>query len=451
MLKLTRELFALEPDAAKMDFYERGLYNHILASQDPESGMFVYLMSLKPGHFKTYSTPEDSFWCCVGTGMENHSKYADTIYFHDADSLFVNLFIASELTWPEKNISLRQETRFPESDTTVLKFKADRPVTLALKIRHPAWATRGLKVSVNGKIQAIDSVPSSYFTLRREWRNGDAVKIQLPMELHSEFLPGTTNEIALLYGPIVLAGELGTNNLPVPFARNQTDYSSLPDPAAPVFVCDATKLLVHVQAVPRRSLTFRTHGIGRPGDVTLIPFYQLHRQRYSVYWNLLSEAVWQKQKSALAAAEARRIADEARTVDLVRPGEPQSEIDHHLQGVKSDPLEGLGRKLRHAYDGGWFSYEMKVDGAVPNELVCNWWGDEEGERNFDILVDGVKIASEKLLHNRPGEFWDATYPIPADLTLGRSTVTVKLQAQPDNFAGGLFGARILRAQSNSKP
>jgi hypothetical protein len=332
----------------------------------------------------------------------------------------------------------------------VLKFKADRPVTLALKIRHPAWATRGLKVSVNGKIQAIDSVPSSYFTLRREWRNGDAVKIQLPMELHSEFLPGTTNEIALLYGPIVLAGELGTNNLPVPFARNQTDYSSLPDPAAPVFVCDATKLLVHVQAVPRRSLTFRTHGIGRPGDVTLIPFYQLHRQRYSVYWNLLSEAVWQKQKSALAAAEARRIADEARTVDLVRPGEPQSEIDHHLQGVKSDPLEGLGRKLRHAYDGGWFSYEMKVDGAVPNELVCNWWGDEEGERNFDILVDGVKIASEKLLHNRPGEFWDATYPIPADLTRGRSTVTVKLQAQPGNFAGGLFGVRILRAQAISR-
>jgi hypothetical protein len=102
MLKLTRELFARKPSAAKMDFYERALYNHILASQDPETGMFVYLMSLKPGHFKTYSTPEDSFWCCVGTGMENHSKYGDTIYFHGADSLYVNLFIASVLSWPEK-------------------------------------------------------------------------------------------------------------------------------------------------------------------------------------------------------------------------------------------------------------------------------------------------------------------------------------------------------------
>ena len=123
MLKLTRELFALEPDAQKMDFYERALYNDILASQDPDTDMFTYFMSLKPGHFKIYSTPENSFWCCVGTGMENHAKYGDTIYFHDDDSLFVNLFIASELTWPEKDITVRQETKFPESDTTTLEIQ----------------------------------------------------------------------------------------------------------------------------------------------------------------------------------------------------------------------------------------------------------------------------------------------------------------------------------------
>ena len=124
MLKLTRELFALKPDAAKMDFYERALFNHILASQDPETGMFVYFPSLKPGHFKVYSTPEDSFWCCVGTGMENHSKYGETIYFHDANSLFVNLFVASELSWKKKGLVVRQETGFPVSDTTILKIKA---------------------------------------------------------------------------------------------------------------------------------------------------------------------------------------------------------------------------------------------------------------------------------------------------------------------------------------
>ena len=190
MLKLTRELFALEPDAAKMDFYERALYNHILGSQDPETGMFVYLMSLKPGHFKTYSTPENSFWCCVGTGMENHSKYGDSIYFHDADSLFVNLFIASELNWPEKNISVRQETKFPESDTTVLKFKADKPVNFALKIRHPAWAADGVKVSVNGKKQTDVPRPAVISRVKREWHDGDTVEIHLPMTAaHRNFCP----------------------------------------------------------------------------------------------------------------------------------------------------------------------------------------------------------------------------------------------------------------------
>ncbi len=264
MLKLTRELFELHPDAAKMDFYERGLYNHILASQDPETGMFVYLMSLKPGHFKTYSTPEDSFWCCVGTGMENHSKYADTIYFHDADSLWVNLFIASELSWPEKNLSVRQETKFPESDTTVLKFKADKPTAFALKIRQPAWITDGVKISINGQKQKIDSAPGSYLTLQREWRDGDTVKIQLPMKLHTEFLPGTTNEIALLYGPIVLAGELGTNGMPVPFARNQTDFNRVPDPSAPMFVSTRGQFARTRQTGERAAIDFSHAWHGPP-------------------------------------------------------------------------------------------------------------------------------------------------------------------------------------------
>ena len=447
MLKLSRELFALHPDAAKMDFYERGLYNHILASQDPETGMFVYLMSLKPGHFKTYSTPEDSFWCCVGTGMENHSKYTDTIYFHDADSLFVNLFIASELNWAEKKISIRQETKFPESDSTTLKIKTDKPVNFSLKIRHPLWELEGMEVLVNGKAQSVASSPGSYFTLQREWHDGDEVSIQLPMKLHTESLRYTTNEVALLYGPIVLAGELGTNDMPNPFAKGQTDFSSLPAPTAPVFVGTAGYLLRHVKPVSGQPLTFRTDGIGRPQDVTLIPFYRLHRQRYSVYWNLLSEEGWQKQKTEVAAAEAKRIADEARIVDLVRPGEQQSEIDHHVQSEKSDSVEALGSKLRHAFDGGWFCYDLKVDGSMPNELVCHWWGDEQGERNFDILVDGVKIASQKLLHNEPGKFWDATYPIPFELTKDKTKVTVKWQAQPGNFAGGLFGVRILKSQT----
>ena len=448
MLKLTRELFELHPDAAKMDFYERTLYNHILASQDPETGMFVYLMSLKPGHFKTYSTPENSFWCCVGTGMENHSKYGDSIYFHDADSLYVNLFIASELAWKEKGVAIVQETRFPESDISVLKIKADKPASFKLQIRHPAWATAGLFVSVNGDKQSVTSAPASYFTLAREWHDGDRVEIRLPMQLHTEFLPGASNTIALLYGPIVLAGELGTNGMPSPFAKGQTDYSKFPAPAAPVFVGNLEKLLEHIQPVANQSLTFRTHELGRPGDITLIPFYRLHRERYSVYWKLLSETEWPAQSAEFAAAEALRIADEARVVDSVNPGESQSETDHHFQGGATHCGDFSSRKWRDAAD--WFTYEMKTLPDKPQQLACTFWGGEKGGRSFDVLVNGVIIATQELQKNHPGEFFEAAYPIPAELTQGKNSVTVKFVAHPGNLAGGVFGIRILKTTTPSK-
>jgi DUF1680 family protein len=448
LLKLTRELFALEPDAARMDFYERALYNHILASQDPKTGMFVYLMSLKPGHFKSYSTPEDSFWCCVGTGMENHSKYGDTIYFHDANSLYVNLFISSELTWAEKGISVRQETRFPENDAAVLKFKAEKPVKLALKIRRPAWAADPMTVKVNGRKQQAVSAPGSYLALDREWRDGDTVEIELPMKLRSETLPGVSNEVALLYGPIVLAGELGTNAMPNPITRNQTDYSKLPAPAVPVLVCEAGKLLENVAPVSGQPLTFCTHGIGQPQEVTLIPFYRMHRQRYSVYWKLLSDSEWKTQSVELAAAEARRIADEARVVDAVNPGESQSETDHQFQAGDSQSGEFNGRTWRHASD--WFSYVLKV---LPGEsllLACTYWGSDEGLRAFDVVVGGKIVATQQLSHNRPEEFFEAIYPLPSELMRGKSNVTIKFVAHPGNIAGGVFGIRILRAQTDSK-
>jgi uncharacterized protein len=302
MLKLTRHLFEWEPSAETMDFYERALYNHILASQDPEQGMFVYLMSLKPGHFKSYSTPEDSFWCCVGTGMENHGKYGDTIYFRDNNSLYVNLFIASELTWKEKGLVVRQQTRFPEQDRTRLTMKCDKPVKLALNIRFPSWAQSGMTVTVNGRRQSIKSKPGSYVTVERQWRNGDTVEVRLPMSLRLETLPGDPKTVAILYGPIVLAGELGTTNMPSPYVRNQTDLNKVPSPPVPVFVSDAKDVLNHVKPVARKPLTFQTKGIGKPQDVTLIPFYRMHHQRYSVYWSLCTEDEWKKKEAERAAA-----------------------------------------------------------------------------------------------------------------------------------------------------
>src|SRR5262249_30954369 len=196
MLKLTRHLFAWSPSADTMDFYERALTNHILGSQDPKTGMVIYYCPLKPGAFKTFSTPTDSFWCCVGTGMENHSKYNDTIYFHDSStsagqpsSLYVNLFIPSELTWKDKGFKIRQQTKYPEEGSTSLLVTAAAPVRLTIRIRYPGWATNGMTVLVNGTPQAISSSPGSYVAIDRTWKTGDLISVRTPMSLHMEALP----------------------------------------------------------------------------------------------------------------------------------------------------------------------------------------------------------------------------------------------------------------------
>ena len=286
MLKLSTHLFEWSPSARIMDFYERALYNDILASQDPDTGMFVYLMSLKPGGFKVYSTPENSFWCCVGSGMENHARYADAIYFHNPTNLFVNLFIPSELAWPEKGLLLRQETQFPDSDRTRLVFERVQTAKWALRIRWPEWAGSAFTVEVDGKQQKLAGQPGSYVSIERKWHSGDRVDVLLPMQLRAEFLPGTSNEVAVLYGPIVLAGELGTNSMPASvYVKNQTQFVHWPLPPAPTFACAPDAILAHIKPTDK-PLVFRTEGLAKPEDVLLTPLYRIHDQRYAVYWRL---------------------------------------------------------------------------------------------------------------------------------------------------------------------
>ncbi len=443
MLKLTRHLFAWEPSAETMDFYERALYNHVLASQDPETGMYVYLMSLKPGHFKTYSTPEHSFWCCVGTGMENHARYGESIYFHDGASLYVNLYIASELAWKAKGLTLRQETTVPESDVARLALKCAAPVRLTLRFRRPAWAGEGFVLAVNGAPVAVEGKPGSYVAVEREWKEGDRVEVRLPLALRTEALPGDPGTLAILYGPVVLAGELGTDGMPDPHARRQTEYSRVPSPEVPAFVADAKEVAGRIRPVAGRPLTFATQGLGRPRDVTLVPFYRLHHQRYSVYWKLCTEADWKRQEAGRAEAEARRQALEKRLVDVVRPGEQQPETDHAMKGERTEAGEHLGRKWRHATGGGWFSYELKVRPDVPMTLRCAYWGDDVG-RVFDVLVDGRTVATQKLERNKPGEFFDVDTAVPPGLTQGKEKVTVKFQGRAGSTAGGVFGCAMLK-------
>jgi hypothetical protein len=235
---------------------------------------------------------------------------------------------------------------------------------------------------------------------------------------------------------------LGNQNLPSDYARGQTDLVRVPSPEVPVFVCGAKELIAHTTRIPDRALAFRTRDVGRPEDVTLAPFYQTHHQRYSVYWRLLSQAGWEDYQARKTAEEVRRKELAARTLDSVTIGDAQSEADHQLKGERTASGNYNDRRWRHAVEGGWFSYAFKAGSGQPVAFVCTYLGDDSGPREFDILVEGEKVATQKLDHNRPGEFFEVEYPLSADLIRGKAVITVKFQAHPANFAGGVFGCGI---------
>src|SRR5262245_30315339 len=366
MLKLSRHLFSWEPSARTMDFYERGLYNHILASQDPATGMMTYYVPMRPGAFRTYSTTDASFWCCVGPGMENQAKYGETIYLRGDQVLYVNLFIASELNWKDKGLVMRQETKFPEGDVTRFSFKAANPVKLALKIRYPSWARSGITLMINGKKEPVKAAPGSYVTLERMWKTGDAVEIHLPMSLRLEAMPDDPKMVALLYGPIVLGGDLGKEDLTEErrFGPSAPQMGRIKPIQIPAFVGDLKDVLTKLKSVPGKPLHFRTAGLGQPQDVQLVPFYSLYDQRYNVYWKVYSPAEWEKHKNDLAVAEARRKQIENRTIDFITAGLPDSENGHHLQSENSESGVYDGKRWREARNG-WFSYELREAHAKP--------------------------------------------------------------------------------------
>ena len=375
MLRLTRHLFTLEPKARYADYYERALYNHILASQDPDTGMFTYYMSLKPGHFKTYSTPEGAFWCCVGSGMENHVKYGEAIYFHDDDGLYVNLFSPSELNWKAKGVTVRQETRFPDEGRTRLVISTQKPTQFTLHLRHPLWADQAPVVTVNGKAVATPNNPGSYIELNRTFSDGDVVEMNIQMHLRMESMPDNPNRVAIMYGPIVLGGLLGTEGMPAggPFSDSDTAFIEEPTPDVPVFVPPAGPLENWIKPIAGDPLTFHTVGAGRPQDVVLKPFYRIHRERYSIYWDVFDEAGWASEQAAYQAARAAQRALDESTIENVRLGIMLVEQEHDFQSEESTAGIAFGKKFRDAGSKGWFEFNIEVDPQVPTELMCTYW------------------------------------------------------------------------------
>jgi len=444
MLKLTRHIFEWSPSAEAMDYYERGLFNHILPSQDPETGMVIYYCPLRPGAWKSYSTANDSFWCCVGTGMENHTKYGDTIYFHGDRSLLVNLFIPSELTWTEQDLVVRQETRFPEEDATHLTVTASRPTRLAVSVRYPSWAVSGMTLTVNGRPQPVSAPRGSYVTIDREWKSGDRVDVRLPMTLRTEAMADNPKMIAVMYGPVVLAGDLGRDGLDAirRYGPSAPPVGRVKTPAIPAFIGNVAAVTKKITADSTRALQFRTVGLAQPHDVTLVPFYRILDQRYTVYWNVYSPEEWKVRAAAVAAVDARRKDVERRTIDRVVVDDSAGEQAHALRGENATEGFFEGRKTREAR-GGWFSYELKIAGDAPVTLAATYRGSEGRRRVFDVLVDDQKIATESLEYH-PTEELDKEYRVPDAITRGKDRLTVTFQAQRDTTAGALIEVRTVR-------
>ncbi len=289
MLKLTRHLFCWDANPKYADYYERALYNHILGQQDPQSGMVAYFLPMLPGAHKVYSTPENSFWCCVGTGFENHAKYGEAIYYNDGKGVYVNLFIPSELTWKERGISIKQETQFPNDENVLFSISTDKTTRMPIYLRYPYWASK-VEVKVNGKKVNIKQTPSSYITLDRTWKNGDKIEVRYPMNLHIAETNDNPDMAAIMYGPLVLAGMMGTDGMksPAPFSDPTlyNDYYTydyhVPTNMQTSLQVDRDNLSKSIVKVDGNKLVFKSV----KDNISLEPIHNVHHQRYVVYWNI---------------------------------------------------------------------------------------------------------------------------------------------------------------------
>lgn len=453
MLRLTEQLFAAQPSAAYADYYERALYNHILSSINPATPGYVYFTPIRPEHYRVYSQPDQGFWCCVGTGMENPGKYGEFIYAQAGDGIYVNLFIPSELRLTDGTV-LRQETRFPSDDKTALTLKLAKPSTFTLYLRDPAWVEKGgFAVKVNGQAVAVESAPSSYAAIRREWKSGDRVEVSLPMRTTLEQLPDGSPWYAIMRGPILLGAPSGTQDL-VGLRADDARMGHVahgpvvPMDKVPVLLTSAAELPKHVVPDPGAGpMHFRLTDVvdpAVPGGLPLAPFFGLHDQRYQIYWQIATPGELAARRDRLAAEERVKAAREAATLDSLAAGEQQPEVEHDFagEGTTKGTHEG-----RHWRDGQRFQYTLNTRGAKAAELEVTYWGGDSG-RVFDILANDTLLATEKLDNKQPGKFVSVRYPIPAAVLNASADgrITIKFVAK-QWVAGGVFEVRLMKPEA----
>jgi DUF1680 family protein len=449
MLKLTEHLFSWSPAADQMDFVERAMINHLAANIGRRPGEFGYFLGLASVGVKVFSTPFDSWWCCVGTGLENPARYGGQIYFRGPAILWINLYIASGLTWPEMGIRLTQETHFPEGENVRFTFSCKEPVEFAVKLRHPYWCEKP-EVRINHVAVNVESQPSSYIEVERQWEDGDTLDLRLPMALQLEPLPHSDGKIvAAMYGPTVLAAVVPDKpGIPNPAGQRFSEHLNArgkTDAFPPAFVASSeSDVLRNLKPTGCAFAEFQSDGVVKPEDLTFVPLYRIYEEQYAVYFPIMTAEEWMRREGEIRFDRERAIRIEAATLDSITPGYQQPEVEHRLRAEQSEVEDFSNRKCRLARDGGWFAYEMAVDPDDAMLLTVTYWGGVWHARTFDLIVDGNHLATQTLHVNKPGEFFEMRYPIPPRLTSGRRMVVVHFQSRPGDIAGGIFGLRMMR-------
>ncbi len=446
MLKLTRRLFALEPDVRFAEFQERALFNHILGSIDPADGSMCYMVGVGRFARREYQDMSRSFTCCVGSGMESHALHGFGIYYESGDRLWVNLYAPSTAAWNGAGVRLRMDTTFPEGESAAMTLTVRTPNAFTVALRRPSWAGDGFTVTINGTAVKNLPKPGSYVELRRTWKTGDVIALTLPKALRLDLMPDNPRTAAIMWGPLVLAGDLGPEP-PRGSARGTTPdgaatvYDASTMPRAPGLVGAERPISEWLRPVAGKPGTFRSDGVARDRNVDLVPFYQLHRRTYAASWDLFTPREYDKHLADLAAERERQRKLEQATVAFVAPGDQQAERDVNQQGEDSSIVRVEGRPGRRA--GKWFSYDVTVDPSKPTTLVVTYHSDTRRMKTFEILVDGQRVGEQTIPENSVSRFFDAEYPISPELVRGKPKVTVRFQAATGEV-GPVFGVRIIR-------
>jgi len=467
MLKLTRRLFSLRPDAAYADFHERALFNHILASIDPEDGRTSYMVPVGRGVQQEYQNMMQSFTCCVGSGMESHALHGDGLYYESSDTLWVNLFVPSTADFGSAGSRLRTETTFPDGETATLSLTLPGAQEFTLAVRRPVWAGDGFAIRVNGSVvpqptpanlrsgaaggrgnaagnEGEMRPASSYVELKRIWKTGDTVELLLPKSLRLEPTPDNRSVAAIMWGPLVLAGDMGSR-------RDGRATGS--GPQIPVLVAAGVPVNEWVQPNASHMGDFEARRVARipadpavaAADVSLKPFYRTHRRSYSVYFDVLSPAEFENRAATIAEDRERVRKLEAATVAFVQPGEMQPERDYNYQSDPADrPVQRTnGRASRGGT--GWLSFDVPVDPSVMMAVVVTYLNEPGSPASgaFQILVDGASIGAFQQ-DPAPVGFYDAHYALPSNLVNGKTRVTVRFQAAAAGRIAQVFGVRMIR-------